>query len=107
GAVLLVEGEQRAERAEIHRAVLVERGDQRNERACQLLRHCSLHPGFRPACPSPPALYSITSSAATRRACGIVNPSAFAVLRLSTNSNLVGRMTGRSAGLSPLRMRPA
>ena len=31
--------------------------------------------------------------------------SAFAVFRLMTSSNLVGSMTGRSAGFSPLRMR--
>ncbi len=36
---------------------------------------------------------------------GTVRPSAFAVLRLITNSNLVGACTGRSAGFSPLRMR--
>ena len=34
-----------------------------------------------------------------------MRPSAFAVLRLRTNSNLVGAWTGRSAGFSPLRMR--
>ena len=37
---------------------------------------------------------------------GLSRPSALAVLRLMTSSNLVGCMTGRSAGLSPLRMRP-
>jgi hypothetical protein len=51
-------------------------------------------------------LYSITSSAATSKVCGITRPSALAVLRLITNSNLVGCKTGRSAGFSPLRMRP-
>jgi len=30
---------------------------------------------------------------------------AFAVLRLTASSNLVGACTGRSAGFSPLRMR--
>jgi hypothetical protein len=49
--------------------------------------------------------YSITSSAATSRVCGTVNPSALAVLRLMTSSNLVGCCTGRSPGFSPLRMR--
>ena len=34
-------------------------------------------------------------------------PSALAVLRLMTSSNLVGCTTGRSAGFAPLRMRPA
>jgi hypothetical protein len=51
-------------------------------------------------------LYSITSSARTSSDVGTVNPIALAVLRLITSSNLVGRMTGRSAGLTPFRMRP-
>jgi hypothetical protein len=38
---------------------------------------------------------------------GMSRPGAFAVLRLMTKSNLVGCATGRSAGLLPLRMRPA
>src|SRR5262245_19382167 len=36
---------------------------------------------------------------------GIVRPSCLAVLALMANSKAVGRCTGRSAGLSPLRMR--
>ena len=36
---------------------------------------------------------------------GTSRPSALAVLRLITGSNFVGACTGRSAGLSPLRMR--
>jgi hypothetical protein len=35
---------------------------------------------------------------------GIVRPSAFAVFRFITNSNLVGCSTGRSAGFAPLRI---
>src|SRR5215471_16139524 len=50
--------------------------------------------------------YSINSSACTSNLLGTVRPSAFAVFRLMTSSNLVGCMTGRSAGFSPLRMRP-
>jgi hypothetical protein len=50
--------------------------------------------------------YSTTSSAAMSRVCGSARPSAFAVLTLITSSNLVGCRTGRSAGLSPLRIRP-
>ena len=50
--------------------------------------------------------YSITSSASDRRLSEILTPSAFAVLRLITNSNLVTCITGRLAGFSPLRMRP-
>jgi len=37
--------------------------------------------------------------------CGILSPSAFAVLRLIANSNFVGCSIGISAGLAPLRMR--
>src|SRR5262245_53127962 len=50
--------------------------------------------------------YSITSSAAFSRPNGTVRPSAYAVFRLMTKSNLVGCKTGRSAGFSPLRTRP-
>jgi hypothetical protein len=48
--------------------------------------------------------YSITSSARARIDCGTVSPSALAVLRLTTISNVVGCSTGRSAGLAPLRI---
>ena len=48
-------------------------------------------------------IYSITSSAIASTPDGTVRPSALAVLRLITNSNLVDCMIGRSAGLSPLR----
>src|SRR4051812_32639859 len=50
--------------------------------------------------------HSITSSARARSVGGTVKPSAFAVLRLMTNSNFTDCMTGSSLGLSPLRMRP-
>src|SRR5262245_9463901 len=49
--------------------------------------------------------HSITSSARASNVGGISRPSALAVLRLMTSSYLVGFCTGRSAGLSPLRMR--
>src|SRR5262249_40603448 len=52
-------------------------------------------------------LHSITSSARADSAGGISRRSALAVLRLITNSNLVGCCTGRSAGFAPLRIRPA
>src|SRR2546422_6363529 len=48
--------------------------------------------------------YSMTWSARPSTEGGIVSPSAFAVFRLMTNSNLVGCSTGRSAGLAPLRI---
>ena len=51
------------------------------------------------------AHYSITSSARPSNGSGTVMPSALAVLRLITSSYLVGACTGRSAGVSPLRMR--
>jgi hypothetical protein len=50
------------------------------------------------------ATYSITSSARASTAGGIVRPSAFAVLRLITSSNLVGCWIGRSAGFAPLNI---
>src|SRR6516164_2222186 len=45
-----------------------------------------------------PPHHSITSSASRRNGSEIVSPSAFAVLRLTIRSNLVGCSTGRSAG---------
>ena len=54
----------------------------------------------------PPPDHWITSSAVANSVSGMVRPRALAVLRLMTNSNLVGCWTGRSAGFSPLRMRP-
>src|SRR5215468_7098178 len=52
------------------------------------------------------AAYSITLVARSRIEVGTSMPSAFAVLRLSATSISVVRCTGRSAGFSPLRMRP-
>jgi hypothetical protein len=49
--------------------------------------------------------YSITSSAICCKCRGTSMPSAFAVLRLMTSSYFVGACTGRSAGLSPFRIR--
>jgi hypothetical protein len=50
--------------------------------------------------------YSITSSAMASTPGGMFKLSVLAVLRLMINSNLVGCRTGRSAGFSPLRIRP-
>src|SRR4051794_26660148 len=50
--------------------------------------------------------YSITSSASASNVGGTSRPRECAVLRLITNSNLVGCTTGSSAGFSPLRTRP-
>src|SRR5215472_17273670 len=57
-------------------------------------------------CDELPPSHSITSSASASSLSGIWRPSAFAVLRLMINSSFVACMTGRSAGFSPLRMRP-
>jgi hypothetical protein len=50
--------------------------------------------------------HSITSSARTNNVSGIVRPSALAVFKLMAISTFVACCTGRSAGFSPLRMRP-
>src|SRR3979490_751379 len=49
------------------------------------------------------SIYSITSSARASSIGGTSRPSALAVLRLITNSNLVGCSTGMSAGFVPRR----
>ena len=78
--------------------------------AARLLRARRARPGDECAAEerdelAPP--HSITSSAVICMIIGTVRPSVFAVLRLSTNSNLVDCITGRSAGFSPLRIFPA
>src|SRR6516162_5423350 len=50
------------------------------------------------------ALHSITSSARSRNDSGIVSPSAWAVVRLMTRSNLVGCSIGISLGFAPRRI---
>src|SRR6516164_3316979 len=54
-----------------------------------------------------PAYHSITSSASASSLSGASRPSVLANLRLIAMSNLVDCTTGRSAGFSPLRIRPA
>src|SRR5262249_18574076 len=49
-------------------------------------------------------LHSITSSARASSVGGISRPSAFATIRLTTRSNLVGCSTGMSAGLVPRKI---
>src|SRR5262249_3703248 len=51
--------------------------------------------------------YSITSSAMASTPGGMARPSALAVPRLSTSSNLLDWKTGKSAGFAPLRICPA
>ena len=50
--------------------------------------------------------YSITSSAWIRRGGGTSRPMIFAVVKLTTISNLVGCCTGRSAGRTPFKTWP-
>src|SRR5262249_51407874 len=50
--------------------------------------------------------YSITSSARAMSVGGTVRARLLAVERLMDRANLVGCITGRSEGFSPLRMRP-
>src|SRR5262249_49573178 len=52
------------------------------------------------------AFHSITSSARASSVGGTRRPRVLAVLRLMISSNFVGCWTGRSAGLSPARIRP-
>ena len=49
-------------------------------------------------------LHSITSSARASSVGGTSSPSAFAVLRLMTSSNVLGCSTGISAGFAPRRI---
>src|SRR5262249_13183349 len=53
-----------------------------------------------------PPNHSITSLASASSVGGTSMPIVLAVCKLMTNSNLVGCITGKSAGFSPLRMRP-
>jgi len=52
-----------------------------------------------------PTAYSITSSASASTLTGTSSPIALAVLRLRTRSYREGGCSGRSAGVSPFRMR--
>src|SRR5262249_22106853 len=70
------------------------------------LRHCWLLPDGSETRPIRHR-YSITSSASASNLSGTRRPSALAVFRFMIISNLVGSSTGRSAGFSPLRIRPA
>src|SRR5262249_30273960 len=75
-----------------------------------LLRACRKRPRNRAAeqpdelAPFHRCNHSITSSASCWRCKGTSMPSALAVCRLMTNSNLVDCKTGRSAGFAPLRI---
>ena len=87
-------------------------------RASNPLDHCKrfqiIHPPFLDLAwrkgsfilkPPSSSHYSITSSARASSVGGTSRPSPLAVFKLITSSYLVGACTGRSPGLSPLRMR--
>src|SRR5262249_50961366 len=78
-------------------------------RHCRLLRARRERPrrGGADERDKPAPFHSITSSASASNLSGTSRPSAFAVRRFMIISNFVGSSTGRSAGFSPLRMRPA
>jgi hypothetical protein len=61
-------------------------------------------PGSRAESLKRAALHSISPSARASRFGGRSMPSAFAVLRFTTSSNLVGCSTGRSPGLAPRKI---
>src|SRR5258706_5747916 len=67
------------------------------------MRQLHWHVGFVPEADI--SLHSITSSARASSVGEMVRPSALAVLRLTTNSNLFGACTGSSPGLAPRRIR--
>src|SRR5262245_48491936 len=91
----------------IGRRRAAEEPDHRHRR---LLRARREWPRCRPAAEKrdelAPLHHSITSSARASSVAGTSRPSAFAALTLIASSNFVGCSTGRSAGFSPLRMRP-
>jgi hypothetical protein len=94
-------------------------GPTRNRRATGPLseevlprRRCAVRSQMTQSVSLPPSIdalrkgHSITASARPSNAKGNVIPSAFADFRLRTNSILVACCTGKSAGFSPLRIRP-
>src|SRR5262249_46819276 len=67
----------------------------RRERPCRRTAQCRKEAA---------AFHSITSSARASRDVGMSRPSALAVIRLMTKSNLVGCSTGMSSGLAPRKI---
>src|SRR3974390_1991599 len=88
----------------IRRIIRRPAAEKSNDRHCRLLRtHREWPRRYRTTEKSDELapLHSMTSSARASSAGGMVTPSAFAVLRLMTSSNIVGCSTGMSAGLVP------
>src|SRR5262249_59663778 len=67
---------------------------------CPTIARRSLHHST----PTDACYCSMTCAARSSSDGGIVRPSVFAVVKLTTRSNLVGCSTGKSAGLVPLRI---
>src|SRR5262249_45116755 len=88
------------------RRAKLEQPDHRHRR---LLPPCRERPSSRCAAEQrderAPPYHSITSSARASSAGGTSRPSVLAALRLIARSYLGGNCSGRSAGISPFRMR--
>src|SRR5215472_6634065 len=85
------------------------RSEEANHRYCDLLRARRQRPSNRRAAEERNEVapfHSITASAMASSVGGTSRPSVRAVWRLMTNSNFVACTTGKSAGFSPLRIRP-
>jgi hypothetical protein len=93
---------------EVRRILRCRNPDEPDHRHRRLLRAHRERPDSRAAEKgdelAPP--HSMTSSASASSVGATAMPSSLAVCRLITNSKVVGCVTGRSAGFSPLRMRP-
>src|SRR5262245_48501611 len=93
---------------EIGPVILTERVQEPDHRHRRLLRARRERPRDRHAAEQrdelAPPDHSITWSARSRNDSGMVKPSAFAVVRLMTRSNLVGCSTGMSPGFAPRRI---
>src|SRR6516225_4838672 len=81
-----------------------------NAKRDEIATCCARHHRPRHGAPEPrdecPSFHWITSSAVANSVSGMVRPSALAVFKLMTSRTFTGCCTGRSAGFSPLRMRP-
>src|SRR5262249_42443315 len=81
--VVIISGLSAEEPDHRHRHLLRPRGHRPRRRASQPCYEC-------------PPFHSITSSARTRTESGMVKPSTLAALRLTTSSNVLGCLTGKS-----------
>jgi hypothetical protein len=82
----------------VHFARCPQYSESRHQVSAQYLQRWAI---TRPSASQQKIAYSITWLASDRKDSGIVRPIAFAVVRLTTSSNLVGCSIGMSAGLAP------